>query len=89
MAELDHCKKEQSCPSMPEGMMPFVVYGYPMMGNMPPMCRMGGMMMEDRCSMYGTMPQCFPQMNVMNPVFFKPYQRPGCGCGCDVSDLEN
>ncbi len=87
MAELDHCKKEQSMSSMPEGMVPFVVYGYPMMGNMPamPMCRMGAM--EDRCSRYGMMPQCFPQMNVMNPVFFKPYQRPGCGCG--VSDLED
>ena len=86
MAELDHCKKEQSMSPMPEGMVPFVVYGYHMMGGMPamPMCRMGGM--EDRCGMYGTMPQCFPQMNVMNPVFFKPYQRPGCGCG--VSDLE-
>lgn len=86
MSEIEHCKKEQqqSC-QMPEGMMPFVVYGYPMMGHMPMPYQRG--MMEERCGMYGTMPQCFPQMNVMNPVFFKPYQRPGCGCG--VSDLED
>ena len=83
MSELKHCNKEQSC-QMPEGMMPFVVYGYPMMGQMPMPYSWGGS--EERCGMYGTIPQCYPQMNVMNPVFFKPYTRPGCGCG--VSDLE-
>ncbi len=84
MAELNQCNQEQATPSVPEGMIPFVVYGYPMMGTMmPPMFNM------DRCGMYGTVTPCMPQMNVKNPVFFQPYQRPGCGCGCGVSDLEN
>ena len=84
MSELKHCNKEQQSCQMPEGMMPFVVYGYPMMSQMPMPYSWGGS--EEGCGRYGTMPQYYPQMNVMNPVFFKPYTRPGCGCG--VSDLE-
>ena len=68
MSELNHCNKEQQPCRMPEGMTPFVVYGYPMMSQMPMPYSWGGS--EEGCGRYGTMPQYFPQMNVMNPVFF-------------------
>ncbi len=90
MSELDNCNncrrecnRECKRDNMGEGMVPFVVYGYPM--RMPGVCPMplGGMgmgmnMMDDRCQAYGCMPQCFPQMNVMNPMFSTPYTKPNC-----------
>ncbi len=57
-------------------MIPFVVYGYPMYGCMP-----GGMMPPQF-----TTPGMSGCGSYMNPMYYSPYNRPGCGCS--VSDLE-
>lgn len=92
MEEMNNCKKPCKHDTGHEGMMAFVVYGYPLQTPMNCMNPYGmgmnlgmGMMMDERCKGYGCMSQCFPQMNIQNPIFTTPYTRPNCA----ASDLED
>lgn len=84
MSEFENCRKDRQSCQMPDGAMPFVIYGYPLTGQIPmpyPESSQGG------CGMYGTSFSYIPNREVMNPVFFRPYQSPGCGCR--ASDLDD